>query len=59
MITQVVQTFTTMGKLQSIQWPTIVSRLPMSLSKLLTPGENISVTTLKVSQLEQCGALHH
>ena len=59
MITQVVQTFTTRGKLQPIQWPNIVSQLPMSSFKLLTPGEYISSATLKVSQLEQGGTLCH
>ena len=59
MITQVVLTFTTRGKLQLIQWSTFVSQLPMSQFKLLTPGENINGATLPVSQLEQDGALHH
>ena len=59
LLSHVVQTFTTRGKLQPIQSHTFVSQLPMSYLSLLTPGENIYGTSLPVSHLEQGGAVRH
>ena len=59
LLSQVVQTFTTRGKLQPIQSHTFVSQLPMFYFKLLTPGENINAGTLPISHLERGGAMLH